>query len=44
MYSADWDGGAKWAAVGSTADQINTNGTSIHMIMAGALAEKLGLF
>lgn len=43
-YRAEWSGGSKWSLTSATKpDQIMTTATSVHMIAAGALAEKLEL-
>ena len=47
-YSASWSGPAEdadtpWGRMGWTHDKIMTNATSVHMIIAAALAESMGL-
>lgn len=43
FYRAEWSGGLKWSGGETKPEQIMTTATSIHMICAGALAEKMGL-
>ena len=42
-YRAEWGGGNKWSTGQTKPEQLTTTSTSVHMIAAGALAEKLGL-
>lgn len=47
FYSPEWSGGNRWTGYPNAhtqTNQLKTSAISVHMIMAAALAEKLGLF